>query len=140
MIERWMIERIMVMAVFTAFLLSGMALIAVMLRGRQRLRELTIRERIALIEKGLVPSPETDPVRFEAFVSRGRPVNRTAARYRSAGVFIMGFGGAVFMLLFFTARNPAVGFGIGGGIAVIGAAAFINGMLAGDDSADLPGA
>ena len=130
----------MIMAVVTALFLGGMALIGVMLRGRQRLRELVIRERIALIEKGLVPSPEADPLRFEAFVSRGRRVNRTAARYRSAGVFIIGLGCAIFLLLCFTARIPEVAFGVGGGITVIGAAAFVNGMLSGDDPTDLPNA
>jgi hypothetical protein len=135
-----MIERVMIMAVFAAVVLGGMALIAVMLRGRQRIRELAIRERIALIEKGLVPSPEADPVRFEAFVGRKRPVNRKAARYRSAGVFIIALGCALFLLLCFTARIPEVALGVGGGIAVIGAAAFVNGMLSDDDPAELPNA
>lgn len=130
----------MIMAICACLVLGGMALIAVMLRGRQRLRELAIQQRIAMIEKGLVPSPEADPRRFEALVGRGRPVNRTAARYRSAGVFIMAFGCALFLLLCFTAGIPEVALGLGGGIAVIGAAAFINGMLSGDDPSDLPNA
>jgi hypothetical protein len=130
----------MIMAVFAAVVLGGMALIAVMLRGRQRLRELAIQQKIALIEKGLVPSPEADPARFEALVGRRRPVNARAARYRSAGVFIIGFGCATFLLLCFAAGIPEVAFGIGGGIAVIGAAAFINGTLADDDPSDLPNA
>jgi hypothetical protein len=135
-----MIERIMIMAVFAAVVLGGMVLIAVMLRGRQRIRELAIQQRIALIEKGLVPSPEADPVRFEALVGRRRPVNRTAARYQSAGLFIMGLGCALFLLLCFAAGLAEVGFGVGGGIVVIGAASFINGMLTADDPADLPNA
>jgi len=137
-VQNWMIERIMIMAVFLAVVLGGMVLIAIMLRGRQRLRELAIQQRIALIEKGLAPSPEADPVRFEAFVGHGRPVNRTAARYRSAGLFIMGLGCALFLLLCFAAGIPQVAFGLGGGIVVIGAAAFINGRMTADDPADLP--
>ena len=135
-----MIERIMFMAILAALVLGGMGLIAVMLRGRQRLRELAIRERISLIEKGLVPSPEADPARFETLVGLKRPANRTAARYRSAGVIIIGFGAAVFVLLAFAAGVPQIAFGVGGGIAIIGAAAFINGLLTGDDPADLPSA
>jgi hypothetical protein len=131
-----MIERVMIMAVFAVVVLGGMVLIAVMLRGRQRIRELAIQQRIALIEKGLVPSPEADPAGFETFVGRRRPLNRRAARYRSAGVFIMAFGCALFLLLCFTARIPEVAFGVGGGITVLGAAAFINGMLADDDPSD----
>ena len=126
----------MIMAVFAALVLGGMALIAVMLRGRQRIRELAIQQRIAMIEKGLVPSPETDPLRFETLVGRRRPINRRAARYRSAGVFIMAFGCALFLLLCFTARVPEVAFGLGGGIVVLGAGSMINGMLSDDDPSD----
>jgi hypothetical protein len=126
----------MIMAVFAAVILGGMALIAVMLRGRQRLRELAIQQRIALIEKGLAPSPEADPVRFETFVAGGRPVNRRAARYRSAGVFIMAFGCAIFLLLCFAASIPQIAFGVGGGIVVLGAGAFLNGVLSADDPSD----
>jgi hypothetical protein len=126
--------------VFPTLIIGGMIIIGLMLRGRQRLRELAIRERIAMIEKGLVPSPETDPARFETLVGLRRPVNRRAARYRSAGVGLMGFGGALFLLLTFAAGVPEVAFGVGGGIAIIGFAAFVNGMLAADDPADTPNA
>jgi hypothetical protein len=139
-VQSWMIERIMITAVFAAMVLGGMGLIAVMLRGRQRMRELAIQQRIALIEKGLVPSPEADPERFETLVGLRRPVNRTAARYRSAGVFIIGLGCAIFLLLCFAARVPEVAFGVGGGIAIIGAAALINGLLSGDDPSDVSNA
>ena len=38
---------------------------------RARVRELEIRERIVMIEKGLVPPPEVDPRGFDR--ARGRP-------------------------------------------------------------------
>ena len=110
-------------------LLGGLGLIAFTLSGRQRLRELAIRERIALIEKGLVPAPETDPARFETLVGLRRPVNGRASRYRSAGVILMGLGFAMLVLLAFAAGVPEVGLGVGGGVAIIGIAAFVNGML-----------
>ena len=110
-------------------LLGGLGLIAFTLSGRQRLRELAIRERIALIEKGLVPAPETDPARFETLVGLRRPVNSRASRYRSAGVILMGLGFAMLVLLAFAAGVPEVGLGVGGGVAIIGIAAFVNGML-----------
>jgi len=136
-VQHWVIERVMIMAVFAALVLGGMALIAVMLRGRQRIRELAIQQRIALIEKGLVPSPEADPARFETLVGRKRTVNSRAARYRSAGVFIMAFGCAIFLLLCFAAGIPEVAFGVGGGIVVLGAGAFINGVLSAGDPSDV---
>jgi hypothetical protein len=120
--------------VFAIILLGGLGLIAYTLSGRQRLRELAIKERIALIEKGLVPAPEVDPARFETLVGLRRPVNSTAARYRSAGVILMGLGCAMLVLLAFAAGVPEVGLGIGGGLAVLGLASFINGSLVNRDT------
>jgi hypothetical protein len=122
--------------VFGAMILGGMGLVALLVRGRQRLRELAIKERIALIEKGLVPSPELDPAGFESFVGRRRPMNRTATRFQSAGVLFMGLGLAVAVLISFVGRIPAVGIGVGGGLAILGMAAFINGALLSDEPAD----
>jgi hypothetical protein len=120
--------------VFAIILLGGLGLIAYTLSGRQRLRELAIKERIALIEKGLVPAPEVDPARFETLVGLRRPVNSTAARYRSAGVILMGLGCAMLVLLAFAAGVPEVGLGIGGGLAVLGLASYINGSLVNRDT------
>jgi hypothetical protein len=119
--------------VFALFLLGGLGLVAFTLSGRQRLRELAIRERIALIEKGLVPSPESDPARFETLVRLKPPASNTAGRYRSAGVIVMGLGFAMMVLLAFAAGVPGVGLGVGGGLAIIGLAAFVNGTLMGRD-------
>ena len=121
--------------VFGAIILSGIGMIAMMVRARQRLQELAIRERIALIERGLIPSPETDPARFETLMSARRSVNPTAVRFQSAGVLIMGLGAALGVLLAFTARSVGIGIGLGGALAIVGLATFINGALI---SADPP--
>jgi hypothetical protein len=126
-------ESFIVFTIAMVLLVGGLALIAYMLGGRQRLRELAIRERIALIEKGLVPSPEVDPVRFESLIGLRRPVYSKAARYRSAGVIIMGLGAAMLVLLAFAAGVPEIGLGVGGGLAILGLAAFVNGSLMIDD-------
>jgi membrane-bound ClpP family serine protease len=76
-----------------------------------------------------VPSPETDPARFETLVGLKRPINSRASRYRSAGVILMGLGFAMLVLLAFAAGVPEVGLGVGGGLAIIGVAAFVNGTL-----------
>ena len=128
-------ERIAVILVFGALLLSGIGLVAMMMRARQRLQELAIRERIALIERGLVPSPETNPAGFEKLMSPGRRGNRSATRYQSAGVLIMGLGLALAVLLGFAADQFSVGLGVGGAVAIVGLAAFINGSLGSGESA-----
>ena len=53
-------------------------------------------------------------------MARRRPQNAKAGAYRSAGVIIMGLGAAMFVLLSFVPRIPAVGFGVGGAIFVSG--------------------
>ena len=109
-------------------------MVALLVRGRQRLHELAIKERIALIEKGLVPSPELDPARFEALVGQRRPVNKVAQRFQSAGVLMIGLGLALGLLISAVARIAAIGFGVGGALAILGMAAFINGaLLSGDE-------
>jgi hypothetical protein len=114
---------------FAALVAGGFVLIVVMVLGRTRLSELAIKERIALIEKGLVPSPETDPERFDSMVGRRRPANPRGARYKTAGVMLMGLGGGMLLLIGFASGAPEVGFGVGGGIAVVGLAALLNGLV-----------
>ncbi len=62
--------------------------------SRARVRELEIRERIAMIEKGLVPPPEVDPHGFDRAMDRydrfDRYRGRSPRRHRSAGVTLMG--------------------------------------------------
>jgi hypothetical protein len=119
--------------VFGALILGGLALVIILVRARQRLQELAIRERIALIERGLVPSPETDPAGFERLMTPRRPISQTGARYQSAGVLIMGLGVGLAVLLSFAAQQVNVGVGLGGALAILGLAAFINGaLMAGD--------
>jgi len=122
-------ERIVILLIFGAVVLGGIGLIAMMLWARQRLHELAIRERIAMIERGLVPSPEVDPAAFERLMGGRRPGNPAGARFQSAGVLIMGLGVGLAVLLSFAAREVSVGVGVGGALAIVGLAAFVNGTL-----------
>jgi hypothetical protein len=110
---------------------GGIALIAISMSGRQRMRELVMRERIALIEKGLAPSPEVDPAGFDRLLGGAprRPGNARSIRYRSAGVMVMGLGAALLLLIGFTTGNGGVAFGVGGGLLLLGAATFVNGLV-----------
>lgn len=131
--------------------ISAVALIAIVLRGRQRLRELTIKERIAMIERGLVPAPEVDPGSFDRALLLAYAIQRASnpksTRYRTMGVMLMGLGAALFLLLAFAAGVPDVALGVAGGVFVLGIAAYVNGSLVARDppapsatAADTPGA
>lgn len=121
--------QIAVTLIFGALLLAGIGLMAVVLRGRQRMQELAMEERIAMIERGLVPSPEADPAGFERLLHDRRPPNRAALRFQSVGVMFMGLGFALGILLAFVARQPSLALGLGGAIAVLGLTASLNGIL-----------
>ena len=65
-------------------ILAGCTVAIVGTLARNRVRELEIRERIAMIEKGLVPPPEVDPRGFErAMAAQDRLVHRS--RHRPSG-------------------------------------------------------
>ena len=117
------------------FVLGGFVIIGMALYSRHKMRELMMRERIAMIEKGLVPSPESDPGRFDRFdrierlmAMRSR-MNASGSRYRSLGVMMIGLGLAFVVLLTFAGGVPGAGLGVGGALMVLGAAMFLNGIL-----------
>src|SRR6266508_6888468 len=60
--------------------------------ARARVRELEVRERIAMIERGLVPPPEVDPRGFDRAMHRleRHQFRSGAGRHRRAGVTVMG--------------------------------------------------
>lgn len=111
------------------------AIVSTVTRGR--LRELEIRERIAMIERGLVPPPEKDPQGFDRAMSRYSHVRgqadwgggRTPGRYRSAGITMMGVGFGLMVMITFAGNDINAGIGVGGFLVVIGLAFFVNGLF-----------
>jgi hypothetical protein len=102
-----------------------------------RVRELEVRERIAMIERGLVPPPEKDPGGFDRAMDRYERVRddfdrygrRSPGRYRSAGVTLMGVGFGLMLLIGVAGDNPSAAVGVGGFIVVMGLAFLVNSMM-----------
>jgi Domain of unknown function (DUF6249) len=104
--------------------------------ARARVRELEIRERIAMIEKGLVPSPEADPRKFDQFMERLDHYDRvryrdypsarhhSPSRYRRVGFILIGVG--VGLMLLIGVQSPRQGIGVGGFMACLGLAFFLS--------------
>src|SRR5438093_12137978 len=90
---------------------------------KSRVRELEIRERIAMIEKGLVPPPEIDPRGFDRAMNRYDRVQWTtsAGRHRRAGITLIGVGAGLMVLIGFSG-SPDEGFAVGGFLCVLGIA------------------
>jgi hypothetical protein len=98
---------------------------------KTRIRELEIRERIAMIEHGLVPPPERDPEGFEQQMRvvehwQHRPA---APRFRSGGIMVMSVGFGLMVLLWFVGVERE-GIGIGGFLVVIGLGLLVNSLFA----------
>jgi hypothetical protein len=104
---------------FSVLVVAGVALLYLAMNHRRAIREMEHRERLAMIQQGLIPAPEADPLGFEA-ATEPAPGSVRADRWRSAGVVLIGLGLALFFLLTFTASTPGAGVGIGGAFAVLG--------------------
>src|SRR6185436_18219709 len=111
-----------------------------MTMSRARVRELQIRERIAMIEKGMAPAPEVDPQGFQRATSdaeRSRQMveifeyrrRRRPQRHRSAGVTLVGLGLGLMLMIAFAGEDPQKAVGIGGFVVMLGMAFIVNGMF-----------
>lgn len=120
-------------------IIGGITVAIVSTIAKARVRELEIKERIAMIEKGLVPPPEVDPQRFDRVMDRIERVrasdNRSAygtqssGRHRRAGVTLMGVGFGLMVLIAFAGDAPESAIGVGGFLVVMGLAFFVNSLF-----------
>ena len=116
--------------------LGGIAIAIVAMINKARLRELEIRERIAMIERGMVPAPESDPKGFDHAITRLEQVQRIrqlqshpAGRHRRAGITLMGIGFGLMVLISFADGDTYRAIGVGGFLVVLGLAFFINALF-----------
>jgi hypothetical protein len=118
-----------VVLMFAIIVLSGVGLMIAAMFNRRRFREMEHRERLAMIERGLLPAPESDPGAFESGARFPAADPEAGVRYRTAGVLMMGLGFGLIILITFTVGEAGVGLGVGGGWAVLGAASLLNYFL-----------
>jgi hypothetical protein len=98
---------------------------------RGRVRELEIRERIAMIERGMVPPPESDPDAFDRRMHSmdARQRGHVAPRHRSAGVILIAIGLGLAVLLTYAGGAPEQGLGVGGFVVILGLGFFVNSLF-----------
>jgi len=104
------------------------AMVSTITKGR--IRELEIRERIAMIERGLMPPPEADPGGFER---RMQAVDRlqqrhAGPRFRAGGIMVMSVGFGLMVLLWFVGVERE-GIGVGGFLVIIGLGMLVNSLF-----------
>ncbi len=107
----------------------GTAIAATM--ARARVKELQIRERIAMIEKGLMPPPEVDPRGFDRAMDLYDHVqwSTSSARHRRAGIVLLAIGIGLFLMIGIAGDEPNAGIGVGGFVGVLGLAFLINSLF-----------
>jgi hypothetical protein len=121
-------EEQVMLIVFSLMILAGVAVLWLAMSNRRALREMEHRERIALIQAGIVPAPEADPLAFETQL---HPLSNGMARkdrWRTAGTLTIGLGTALLVLLAFTGEAH-IGFAVGGAFIVLGGSFLLNGSL-----------
>ena len=127
-------EETIVLTVFVLILAAGLALLLMSMQNRRYIRELAHRERMAMIERGLVPAPEGDLVQFEPAspsgpVSPATPTPRRGERFRTVGVAMIGLGVGMAFIIGLTGGSPEVGLGVGGAWTALGLASLVNYFL-----------
>ena len=128
-----MSEESVLVIIFSLMVFAGVAVLWIAMANRRALREMEHRERLAMIQSGVVPAPETDPLGFESRMDAGPRAMSRRERWRGAGILTIGFGLALLMLLWFSGVEE-VAFGVGGAFVVLGASFVINGTMMEPDS------
>lgn len=117
-----MSDEVVMVMLSTITMISGVVVIMVGLRYRAQMRELRHRERMALIERGLVPPPEFEP---------GQASRRgLKQRSLSFGIIVVGLGFALMFLIGVAGGALDTGIGVGGAIAILGAAFIVRSLFA----------
>ncbi len=125
-------EEVLILVIFIVFVAGGVTLMMVAMANRRHIREMAHRERLALIERGLVPAPEADPARFEAAAGLATPPSGAPVRgerFRTVGIAMMGMGLGFAVLIGLAGGSAEVGLGIGGAWAILGGASLLNYFL-----------
>lgn len=111
-------------------LLGGVVIILAGLRYRAHVKELRHKERLAMIEKGIVPPPAIEP--HEVY-SRG-----LKQRSLSFGIIVVGLGLALMLLIGVAGGAADTGVGVGGAVAILGAAFIVRSLFAAPPSPRWP--
>ena len=122
------------LAVFVLIVAAGVTLLLMAMKNRRYMRELAHRERMAMIEKGLVPAPESDLVQFDPATPLApggsvATVPKRGERFRTIGVAMLGLGIGFAFIIGFTGGEPEVALGVGGAWVALGLASLFNYFL-----------
>src|SRR5436190_13318070 len=104
--------------VFIFGLFAGVFIIFLGLRQRSQQLEMHHRERMAMIERGQIPLADPEVLHVRRVPGSAGPSSRAL----SVGIIVVGLGLALATVISVAGESPEVGIGIGGAIAILGAA------------------
>lgn len=112
--------------IFSFAIVAGVIIVYSGMRHRTKVLEMAHRERLAMIERGVMPAGDLD-----ATSQQMAKAQRTAKgnRLLSAGIFIVGLGLGLGTLIAFASREPEIAVGVGGAIAVVGGSLIVTALL-----------
>ena len=103
--------------VFIFGVFAGVFIIFLGLRQRSQQLEMHHRERMAMIERGQIPLADPEVLHVRRIPNVG-----PSSRYLSGGIIVVGLGLALATIISVAGESPEVGIGVGGAIAILGAA------------------
>lgn len=118
--------------VFVLAMFAGVLIVFLGLRQRSLQLEMRHRERMAMIERGQIPLEEKTAVALGQ-----RAGSRSAAassRSLSFGIIAVGLGVALMTIIGIAGDSAEVGVGVGGAVAVIGAAFIVRSLVVRPDA------
>ena len=123
--------------VFSLVIAGGVLIVIAGMRHRTKVLEMMHRERLAMIERGAAPPGELDAM------PASEPSSRRSARGNrllSLGIVIVGLGLGLAVLLGFASRETEIAIGVGGAVAIIGAALIVTALVVHGDRKEDPSA
>jgi len=111
--------------IFALVVFAGVFIVFMGLRQRSQQLEMQHRERMAMIERGQIPT--ADPAGFHR--PGHRPAGGRASRALSVGIVVVGLGLALMTVISIAGGAPEVGVGVGGGLAILGAAFIVRSLV-----------
>ena len=120
-------ENVVFVMIPLAVIFGGIVVIALGMFQRTKVLEMAHRERLAMIERGLVPPPSEHPeMRGEAV--RG-VVSAKVRRSMTLGILLIGTGLGLGLLIGFAGDSPEAAVGVGGAVVVVGGALVVNALV-----------
>ena len=110
--------------VFIFGMFAGVFIIFLGLRQRSQQLEMHHRERMAMIERGQIPLADPEVMHVRRIPNVG-----PSSRSLSVGIIVVGLGLALATIISVAGESPEVGIGIGGAIAILGAAFIVRSII-----------